>query len=269
MARKLVGTSTHRALAAMMRGYGDTRELLDSPHISVAVGRSTVDDDGTEHSDDAWVELNVFHYLRHRLSYDHMLTMSLLLHMSRHGGTLAEVNRFAARMDDDGPDDSRDRYFPMDCVYTYNHENKLSEEFQAITFTRNSVDYAIIQISYGISAFNLSMPKVFEITTDDSHDLIGQTDQWSFGHDVQLTNGGELPGMEAVLPPDAWKYNDGEFYVTHAWDKESGSRNGWVDRGGAYVTLPDLRWRKDPGGAWGPVCPECEAVCEVYPPYAS
>jgi hypothetical protein len=266
MGRTYVGTRTDRMLAAMMRGYGDVRELLDSPEITVEVGRYVVNNDGSEVSDDAWVELNTFHYLRHRLEYDHMLSMSLALHLSRHGDRLVNVNEFAARMDDG---DSADRYFPAEIVYTYNFENKLSEEFQVVTFTRNATDYAIVQISYGASAFNLTMPKVFQIMTDDSHDLVGQTDEWSFGHDVALTNGAELPGMDVVLPAGAWRNaDDDQWHVTHGWDKESGSSDGWIDREGSFVTLDDLMWRRPADGVWGPMCPDCGAVCDVYAPTA-
>ncbi|HET9867441.1 MAG TPA: hypothetical protein VFQ06_09140 [Nitrospira sp.] len=286
--RKSAGTTTDRALARMMveptgrnildsggaygrnweRAQGMTVEsFLAQPAIAVETWSPDMGDDGWERSENGGVTLSLFHYLRTRLEYHHPYTMWLLRDGNRTDDPwLVSMEEWATKIHTGDPDDM----WRLDTYNSFNHENLLSQTIQFTTFTRDGVPFLALQVHGGADVRGgYTAPKVFQVTTDEPISFL-DWDVWEFGHEVAVTTGDELPGMP--LPADAYRSaGDGQWYVSHGWTKESGSSNGWIERGGSYVTLPDLVWKRHEvytGGVWQVECPQCGAGCEVYAPDA-
>lgn len=298
--RKTVGTATERALARMLTentgrhfldsggAYGRNWErqqgrtvadFLAEPEIAVEVWSPQVEEEtGLTVSDNAGVTLSVFHYLRQRLEYNHADTMRFKANARRwdNDAWLQDMEMWAAREHDrTGDTGYAADSWPIQSYNSYNSENLLSQEVQFTTYTskRHGGHMVILQIHGGADVRGgYTAPKVFEVTTDEPYSFL-DWDGWSFGHDAPVTTGEPmLPGMDVhSVPFDAWlSTEDGKHYVTHSWEKERGSSNGWVEHGGSYVTLEDLTWVQGEDEVWRVRCPECgpRGVCDVYAPYS-
>lgn len=288
--RKSVGTATERALARMLTentgthfldsggAYGRAwqrqqgkavTDFLNEPEISVEVFREETHDDGRQTSDDGYVTLSVFHYLRARLEYSHPDTLRFLANAKRwdNGHWLQDMDQWAEQEHEkEGGYDSG--HWPRGGYNSYNDENALSQEIQFETYTskRHSGQMVILQIHGGADVRGgYTAPKIFHVTSDEPHDLF-DWGKWGFSHHAQVTNGTELPGMP--LPAGAWRSTDeGIWYVTHSWEREGNQGDGWVNHGGSFDTWKDLTWQRDSeADPWGMHCPECGATCEVHPP---
>lgn len=290
--RKLFGTATDRALAKMLtentgrsildsgdaygrhwqRNAGATVEgWLSGPEVIAEAwkGEPVEGEPDTVESDDGYVTLSVFHYLRARLEYNHADTLRLLGNAAKwgNGGWLADMQQWA-QQEHDG--DDRDGYWPIDTHNSYNSENALSQEIQFTTYTskRHGGRMVALQVHGGADVRGgYTAPRVFHVTSDEPWDLF-DWNRWSFGHYREVPVEGTLPGMGEVRPEGAYRHAvSGAWVVPHTWDRD-GYRS-WIDHGGAFVELDDLRWRRTGDGLWGPVCPDCGATCEVWGPSTS
>lgn len=290
--RKLVGTATDRALAAMLtentgthfmdsggaygrhwqRNAGATVEGWLSGPEAIAEAWSPKPVEGepdTVESDDGYVVLSLFHYLRARLEYDHADTLRLLGNAARWDNQwwLQDMEQWAEQEHD--RNGYGDGYWGIGSDNSYNHENSLSQDIQFYTYTskRHGGHMVALQIHGGADARGgYTKPRVFHVTTDEPYDLF-DWGKWSFGHHLEVPVEGTLPGMAEVRPSGAYRHvESGVWVVPHTWEREGNSGNAWTDHDGAFVELPDLRWRRTGEGPWQPVCPECGAVCEVWAP---
>lgn len=221
-----------------------------------------------------WVSLDVFHYLRARLSYDGP--------ESRRFRRWATSGEWADRSWDEcakqwatdrhvtdggGYDDSNWR----GAFLSYNEDNLLSQDIAGETWTdADGRRLVLLQIHGGADIRGgFTEPRVFEVTTDDAWSLF---DWYRFDvecsamgseskvQDARDAAGPMLPGM-----PERPLWQD-----VHAWSAQNAS--DWVDWGGSYVINP---WKdsehpfiSDIGEGttrdYRVMCPECGAPCHVY-----
>jgi hypothetical protein len=219
----------------------------------------------TVHSD--WVTLDVFHYLRERLTYDRARTRAFTKWATT--GERADQHWLACMEQWAADHHTRGRYsddyWAPGGFNSYNDDNLLSQDIQGDPWTEDGDPFVLLQIHGGCDIRGgYTAPRVFAVTCDEPYSLL----DWcrftvschAFPNESAVeadreAHGPLLPGMKHR---PAWS-------DVHRWDAMGASE--WVDYGGSYASNP---WGdadfigKDAEGHPVVLCPRCGSPCDVY-----